>query len=388
MKKSGKNKQKKKKKAKKTKAENIKKEAKKPDIELHPASEIISSNEENTNEIKSSNQEILEKEKKAKIIQGGSKTIKKNIQSDFTQEEEIPKTMKKESKKNEASKSNKLDDKLKNEPLKILKKQDQDILLVKEKSAPIALSKPAKLIEGQTKQKEIIQSNTIYKKGEIEKSPNPKTMIYKQDSSKSEANKSQEALTMKGASKLSIPSQKYQSNLENQKKQRESLLDLKNYKKKPLEPEDTKDNQIQNDSLDEIKTEKAKENENLQKFFENSNISIKSGNKLRPADKNLADEETVDMNTISRADDDFDYGSSSDKEVGTSVALSSKNKFEEVEEVERPSMQVDSSGIEIVKFLGSGGEAKVYLGKIGGMNKYVVMKQFEVLTDKDGGKLN
>eukprot|EP01022_Parablepharisma_sp_SALTPOND_P021019 TRINITY_DN3985_c3_g1_i1.p2 TRINITY_DN3985_c3_g1~~TRINITY_DN3985_c3_g1_i1.p2 ORF type:complete len:631 (-),score=82.57 TRINITY_DN3985_c3_g1_i1:7082-8974(-) len=49
-------------------------------------------------------------------------------------------------------------------------------------------------------------------------------------------------------------------------------------------------------------------------------------------------------------------------------------------------VEVDTTHIEIVGYLGSGGEGKVYLGRITSLNEYVALKQFEVKIDQKEGK--
>ncbi len=55
-------------------------------------------------------------------------------------------------------------------------------------------------------------------------------------------------------------------------------------------------------------------------------------------------------------------------------------------EIENPGVEVDTTHIEVVGFLGSGGEGKVYLGRITSLNEYVALKQFEVKIDQKEGK--
>jgi len=49
-------------------------------------------------------------------------------------------------------------------------------------------------------------------------------------------------------------------------------------------------------------------------------------------------------------------------------------------------VKVDTTNIEIIKFLGSGSEGKVYLGKITSLNEYVALKQFELNIDQKEAK--
>jgi len=69
-----------------------------------------------------------------------------------------------------------------------------------------------------------------------------------------------------------------------------------------------------------------------------------------------------------------------------SVETCSKTTVSIRESVDQSNTEIDETNITLIKYLGSGGEGRVYLAQIVSLDEFIALKQFEIKTDQSGFK--
>ena len=149
------------------------------------------------------------------------------------------------------------------------------------------------------------------------------------------------------------------------------------------EGEEEEDEEEDNDETkkEEEDEEEEEENEDESKFDNEEDDIEGSISYEKDSDMNDKTRKIIDALDTIRLSENMNNSL-----VPYSMNSSSRENIIIQDSVDESNAEIDEANVKIIKYLGSGGEGRVYLANITTINEYVALKQFEIKTDQSNYK--